>query len=304
MLKKLYLQKLLISIFAVAIIPNVVSAAVKNDVHFAYVTQSTFKTSFVFKCTVGQDGLLSNCNQQTGQGLFAAPKALVFNNNIAYVGNYSSRKISQCSVDNNGELTSCQNGSANPNLIFISAMTLNNKFVYVANNRYPVSVCDPAVTSCALTGDPSTRSIGIAFNNDFAYITNEAEDASNVIRCKVDNKTGKLSSDCKVETTSGLALINFYHNYAYISQYMGSNVSICEVDANGDFSNCAPSTAQFVHPTGIAFFNNAAYVANNGNNNDGTISRCSINEKSGDLYNCQDAAKGFNFVSPWQVVIH
>lgn len=79
---------------------------------------------------------------------------------------------------------------------------------------------------------------------------------------------------------------------AYITQanFKSDILQICTVDSSsGDLSNCRQRTiSQKKEPTGVAFYNNFAYVANR-NPQQSTVSQCSI-DPTGDLTNCKEIA--------------
>lgn len=91
-------------------------------------------------------------------------------------------------------------------------------------------------------------------------------------------------------------------NFAYVANFGGTTVSLCSVNSNGTFSNCADSGGTgFNNPINIVL--NAAgtfaYVTNYGSNN---VLQCAINANTRQLSGC--ASTGPAFVQPLSIVFN
>ena len=161
----------------------------------------------------------------------------------AYIANQSNQSYTQCSINESGiESLSCFNVTP---MSSSGAQLLNNP-------------------------------IKIAFNESYAYITNQSSSPGNYTQCSV-NESGIESSSCFNVTpmSSGTPLLNgsiviaFNQNYAYIINNLGNNYTQCNVVSglieSATCFNVTPmssGTPLLNHPVSIAFNGSYAYITN------------------------------------------
>lgn len=77
-------------------------------------------------------------------------------------------------------------------------------------------------------------------------------------------------------------------------------VTVCQVDAIGEFENCKVAIAGLSAPTSVSFFENLAFISQSGTD---TITTCNVSEEDGTFDDCKDSATKFTNPSSVEVVV-
>ncbi|KAI8101265.1 hypothetical protein M9435_001373 [Picochlorum sp. BPE23] len=77
-------------------------------------------------------------------------------------------------------------------------------------------------------------------------------------------------------------------------------VTVCQVDAIGEFENCKVAIAGLSAPTSVSFFENLAFISQSGTD---TITTCNVSEDDGTFDDCKDSATKFTNPSAVEVVV-
>lgn len=163
--------------------------------------------------------------------------------------------IEVCNVKQDGSLTSCKdtgfkyNQYPNLRLVRPDTVAVNDKYIYISNNK---------------NGQISRCTIG----------THGALSA-----CK---DTGPRVDSTPSYTASGPNWIHIINGRAYVAQYFRNKVYKCDIDSNGEITNCGETGSNFVEPEDVQINGSYAYVTAP---NKHQITICSVNS-DGSFSNC------------------
>jgi 6-phosphogluconolactonase (cycloisomerase 2 family) len=187
----------------------------------------------------------------------------------------------------------------------IQNLAFNGQSAYLVNLTNTVTQCaiessNGALDNCQqATNNISGSGSGIAFNNDYAYVSSATQYGNSVFKCTVNNNGGELVGCSPATTSTSLAQdIGFYNSMAYIVNYTSNQITQCTPDSGGLFNNCTATGSGFDAPVGIAFANSYAYIANESS---ATVSQCSITG-TGAFGTCNTT--GSHFDSPVKIAIN
>jgi len=76
-------------------------------------------------------------------------------------------------------------------------------------------------------------------------------------------------------------------------------VTVCEVNALGDFENCKHAVTGLSAPTTVSFFEDFAFISQSAAD---TVTTCKVFKGNGTFYNCEDNATEFKNPSSVEVV--
>lgn len=76
-------------------------------------------------------------------------------------------------------------------------------------------------------------------------------------------------------------------------------VTVCEVNALGDFENCKHAVTGLSAPTIVSFFEDFAFISQSAAD---TVTTCKVFKGNGTFYNCEDNATEFKIPSSVEVV--
>lgn len=190
----------------------------------------------------------------------------------------------------------------------IQNLAFHDQSLYIVNLTNSVTECavessTGSLSNCQYTTDGlHGSSTGIAFDNNYAYVSSSSFSSNIVFKCTV-NDNGGLPYGCTSAITSlhSLALdLEFNNSILYIVNYANNQVTQCSLDSGGLLINCAATGTGFNVPMGIAFANSYAYIAN-ANESNATVSQCSITG-NGQFGSCNST--GSNFDSPVKIAIN
>ncbi|MFZ4077175.1 MAG: hypothetical protein ACOYKA_04230 [Legionellaceae bacterium] len=123
----------------------------------------------------------------------------------------------------------------------------------------------------------------------------ETSHAGGPIVCKTYKNTNTPDPFLCSEPESGLVLsikpapsVTPSVNKLYVSNWNGNSISLCYINAAGTLEHCLESaiSSTFLNPEALAISNNVLFVANIG----GGMSSCVIDQTTGELSSCIDAA--------------
>jgi hypothetical protein len=215
--------------------------------------------------------------------------------------------LSYCSLNADGTLLSCGptgNGFIAPSgIAFYGA-----NYAYVADfGNNAVDLCyvapDGSLSGCAATGSSFQSPLQLAVTGNFLYATN-ANSTGGVTACTI-GVNGILTA-CSQSVGSGTTGVAADSSYAYIG-VAANTVNMCAIGALGSLpGSCASTSAGistgtgFSNANGISLAGGYAYIANQGNGTNGTVSVCAINP-DGSLSACTASSVG---TAPTDVVIN
>jgi hypothetical protein len=118
-------------------------------------------------------------------------------------------------------------------------------------------------------------------------------DAVSVYVCSMNLTDGTLSGCAATGTGFQVPYgIAFSGSQAYVSNALGNNISVCNVDADGTLTGCVVSGTSFSYPTELAVSGATLYVINVGSANG--VSYCAI-LSDGSLGNCRLGPDNTNY---------
>ena len=233
----------------------------------------------------------------------------------------TSDTVWRCSFDTDKvlNLTDCQPALANSIYHFNGtdgiAINIKGNFAYIVdNNVYPpnrnltnfkvsrcgVNVLTGVLSSCTdvdILGLNYPSGIAINASGTLAFITNSGgsdekfNNPNTVFRCFIDPKTGILTN-CDNTGGTGFSLpsritLNNRGTHAYVANRGSNDITRCNIDKAGKFSDCKATGTGFHNPSAIVLNkeNTVAFITNF---SDGTVSRCLVDE-GGDFSGCRDA---------------
>jgi hypothetical protein len=211
-----------------------------------------------------------------------------------------------------------------------TAITFNNGYAYVVNSANSGSLLINSVSRCNTNGLNHTLAEcetvangfslprGLAFTKDYnyAYVTNinnsyTTLNSGYISKCKV-NKLTESFEECSI-TATGFNFpwnITTVENNAYISSpYTRSSyidtgsISKCQINTNGDLSQCINILNNLNQSSGISIYNNYLYYTSIVNNStgEGKITSCQI-LGDGSLGSCKTAAS--NLYAPINIAFN
>ncbi|MDD3267463.1 MAG: hypothetical protein PHC75_09840, partial [Burkholderiales bacterium] len=310
-----------ISFYTLPAIPPTPPDPTKIKPYFYALSSSSSGSRVYQKCGIKADGSLDVCTNHTIDTVL--PQSIAFYNNTAYVvnnafGNLAPPSYTMCSVNAlDGKLEKCtriytnsaEPGNAYSNPFFeAKTMTIgSNKKAYIALDDGTVessgySICNiddkMKLTDCYAyrnAFESMTRPYYINTNNNYAYITNDAQRANSnpnsYTICKINQQDGLLK-ECSFHENQILnhpTNIIFNNGLAYVGAYStnGSNsYTICQIDSNnGDLINCqAPNRENGLESNVFTMnmYDNYAYAVYDSHN----YSKCTVNTTTNLLENC------------------
>lgn len=208
-----------------------------------------------------------------------------------------------------------------------TAIAFNNEYAYIVNSANSSSYLINSVSQCSTNGYAhslgSCKTVangfkwpyGLAFYNDYAYVTNinssyTSLNSGYISKCKVNILTESLE-ECSI-TAIGYSFprnITFYNNNAYIANsdnsvsYPNTAISRCQVDKNGDLNECTNILSSINQLSGITVYNGYLYYTSIVNNStgEGKITSCQI-LGDGSLGSCKTAAS--NLYAPINIAFN
>ncbi len=283
--------------------------------------------SAILACDLDEeDASLALCLGTAGTLDSLIPRGIAFqeieSNNYVYITDAGSSNISVCLSDSSsGLLSNCVTeslpGVVSPKLLGLGTIE-DNIYAYMPHQSSSfVSKCEinlsnglPDPYSCVDTASVFDAPIGLAFNNDIAYVTEGIKNrvvvcdlgSSNFFESCADSGVNAIFAEPAGITfaTDGDDNVNAYITNAQSGDGdcdpPNNSVSICSVNSEtGLFTACDDSRVGsiFDEPTGIAFGSSYAYLSNSdlGNN---SVFRCSINP-DGTFDLCGDSGVGTSY---------
>ncbi|MCE3044295.1 YncE family protein [Legionella sp. 16cNR16C] len=212
----------------------------------------------VRKCDIGTNGILQNCINSAA--IFNNPVGVAINpqGTKIYVTNNLTGNISLCDLDTNGNLINCTITALinfPRGIIFNPAGTK----VYVTNNTN-VTRCDVGfngdLVNCTLVGFGLIVPVGITFNASGTRLYTVS--GPNFLTGEIDrfdvDANGDLSNPAVAGTsgtTSRFIALNADQTIAYVTNASNDNVTKCEIDINGNFTNCSVTGFNMDGATGL-----------------------------------------------------
>lgn len=268
------------------------------------------------------DGTVLGCIDSGAGFIFSSPVDVVFqtvsSTLFAYVVDEGNDVVYRCQWNStSGIISTCVASTTTfdtPAGITFDT-TGGTLYAYVTDASDNVYQCDVSTTpgptlgvigSCVPTGSAFNMPLSIAFNNDYAYVADNAIDM--VLLCEVNSSTGILSEcvDSGATSLSAPSTIIFQADtegtpviHAYITNTdVSDSVTYCDVNpTTGVLSGCIDSGvgAYFDLPYGIVFqyfgMTPYAYVTNSNNTGGGlnhSVSQCTLNT-DGTFDSCVDS---------------
>jgi hypothetical protein len=218
---------------------------------------------FLSYCSLNPDGTLSSC---ATTGSFSAPSGIAFYGaNFAYVADYGNNVVDLCNVAPDGSLS-----------------------------------------GCAATGSSFQSPLQLAVTGTFLYATN-ANSTGGVTACTIAID-GTLSA-CSQSAESGTTGVAADSSYAYIG-VAANTVNVCAIGVSGSLPGSCASTSTgvstgtgFSNANGISLAGGYAYIANQGNGTNGSVSVCAINP-DGSLSSCAPSIISSAPTAPTDVAIN
>lgn|GEM_PF-1741858 len=275
---------------------------------YAYVT--LLNDDAVRKCLVDTAGAIVEASCSNTGSELSRPIGIVLNNGYAYIANNITDTVTKCTVSApNGELIGC----AHSPLLGTPfnkprGLLIHNNYAYVmsfagdAVTKCDVSPSDGELSNCNDLIETFSRPQDIAISNGHAYIT--SRNNNTVTKCDVNPGTGALLN-CTVTPNPAMEpdpgfngpygiIIN--NGYAYVTNFLGEDVSKCNVDAvSGELSSCNPTGTGFLAPINTFINNGYAYTTNF---SDDSVSKCTVNPADGSLIDATCASTGGTFTDP------
>ena len=208
-----------------------------------------------------------------------------------------------------------------------TSIVFNDGFAYVVNSAVAGSFIINSVSRCNTDGPMHTLAecktvangfnwpYGIAFNKEYAYITNINDSYTSlnggyVSKCKVD----KLNESLEECTTTGIGYsfprnITFFESYAYIANsnnsfsYPNTAISRCQVNESGNLNQCTNILTSINQLSGITVYYGYLYYTSIVNNStgEGKITSCQI-LRDGSLNTCKTAVS--NLYAPINIAFN
>jgi len=300
-----------------------------NRNEFLYITTLGDSPYAISVCSVDVNGTgeLSNCQNSGFPTPNTRPGQIVFstigNTNYAYATTYVD-SVYRCLADpSTGLLSDCTAivNIPDTNIIGIQffSTTSGKLYAFLGDGnengkiwRCPVNTANGAFGTC-VTASPQEYYEGAlfltiqSFNGvPYLYVPNgndgnTGEFIDRVFKCPIDPATAAIPASCPDSGAgaifAGPDSIAFSNNntIAYVAAYTEANVTLCDVDLNGNLSNCALIPPDFSSPNqiqtptinGVNYF----YMADTGT---GYVDQCIVGS-DGSLSNCNAAETGFDF---------
>jgi len=224
-------------------------AYISNMIAFPKVTTCDIDTN---------SGELSNCNP-TSDPTFSWMSGIAISNGHLYLVNHNS-KVIQCAINSNtGAISGC--GFTGNSSITAVNIAINAGYAYLTNVQPEFATAN--VLQCPIKADGNlsdvctstggfTNLFGIAFNNQYAYVT----DGTSVSQNTVDGK-GHLVNVKNISFKKPVG-ISFNNGFAYVVNYMANDgngtISKCMIDKQtGDLLNCQ-SEVNIDYPSSISIY--------------------------------------------------
>lgn len=293
----------------------------ENIKPYFYGLSSTGGSSYQ-KCGIKEDGSLDVCTNHTID--MFSPLGITFYKNTVYIVNnmFSFASIfpsyTICSVNPfDGRLEKCTRtytNSTDPDDAFSNPLYEAKNITIGNNNKAYIALDDGSVESsgysiCNINDkmkltdcyayrnafESMSRPYYISTNNNYAYITNDAQRANShpnsYTICKINQEDGLLK-ECSFHENQSLnhpTNITFNNGLAYVGAYStdGNNsYTICQIDSNnGDLINCqAPNREAGLESKVFTMnmYDNYAYTVYDSHN----YSKCAVNSINNLLENC------------------
>lgn len=288
------------------------AAAVTPSAQKLYV--SNWDGGSISLCYINELGDLAHCTVSATSETFLNPEALAINGLYLYVANIGGG-MSACDIDGTtGELTHCQNAitdTNNPPVYGPDGISIQNGMAYISNSglgdltKQGVTTCTVnglSLTDCHFTRGDASFAVpsDLAVFDDTVYVTNFG---SQTTYCTIDDPlcvspnegtisgTGDLLNEPEglfITAIDGL-------NYAYFTNHGNHTVTLCQVTAPNQFTDCANTEGYFTGFGNLTILNSPlkALIPSGLK----TIAICDVNANDGKLSHCVDS-KETSFHNP------
>ena len=211
--------------------------------------------------------------------------------------------------------TLSQKNATAPKLAYLAVgFSMNMSYWHkdAESNPVLVEVCnvekDGSLASCKDTGfrydqypaQWMVRPDTVAVNGNYVYISNNTN--GQISRCTIGTagalsgckETGPRVDSKPSNTSSGPNWIHINNGKAYVAQQFINKVYKCDIDSNGEITNCGETGSNFIEPEDVQINGSYAYVTAP---NKHQITVCSVNS-DGSFSNCNlqaDIGLGRNY---------
>ena len=290
----------------------------------AYITDDLGNN--IYRCLINSDGSMQNCAISNGAaaGSIWTPYMISSSNatNSIYITNNQSggnlyrcgiasdtSNLANCIAGNNGMAASAQPTGIAVNGSYSYVLDFHNAVVYRCN----IIESTGALTGCSQTGSGlnsflNSRIYNIAFNESRAYVTDPYYDNVYVAPLNSDGTLGAFSIAQNGISAYGITFNTALNGvtYAYVASIgtLDYHVYQCTITANsGVLTNCTNAISSGEpsgwEPSSVAFYNNTAYVTDEGNNK---IAICPLNN-NGSFTSCSESGVGVSSWNPHSMTI-
>jgi 6-phosphogluconolactonase (cycloisomerase 2 family) len=239
-----------------------------NGGNYVYLTNDK-NSGLVYRCNVNSTGNLQTCLSSNGGNSTWQPTGIALHGGFAYVLDYNASFVNKCNLESNGVISGCTQ------------------------------------TGSGLTDGSNAYIYNIAFNGDYAYVTDSFYD--NIYVAPV-NSNGTIGAFVKAQNTLDANDIAFNTasngvTYAYVASVGADAIQQCSIASDGVLTNCAYAISAGYPsgwtPSSIAFYNNTAYITDTSNDK---IAVCPLNA-NGSFASCTETAGGASSWNPWSITI-